>query len=247
MKYNLNNKNINCKWQYTDKAGTFEWKNPHSLNQLYFPVCNEAGMMASVTPSLNGDATTGQHTFLRKPLVIEDLHNTRSARNFWIYNKELGAYSLTGNSAKQMAKVFTSEDNVDLTVKGTFLSHTLIREDLTAGIKSEIISFSPVTDDMVEIMWVKITNISDNEISFIPTTALPVYGRSAENLRDHNHWTSLAHRMKLNEYGMLIKPAIKHDERGHKPNNTIYFVMAIGDNEEKPIGQFPTVAEWRRW
>lgn len=30
-------------------------------NQLYFPMCNEAGMKALVMPSLNGDATTGQN------------------------------------------------------------------------------------------------------------------------------------------------------------------------------------------
>ena len=234
----------NVKWVYTDDKGSFEWKNPHTLNQLYFPICNEAGIMGSVTPTLHGDATTGQHSFLRLPLVMTDLYNTRSARNFWVYSDRTGAYSLTGNSAKQLSELFTENEKNDVTIKGTFLAHTLIREDREAGIKSEIISFAPVTDDAVEIMWVKVTNISGEAIKLTPTTALPLYGRSADSQRDHNHWTSLAHRIEMNDYGLEVKPAIIHDERGHKPNNTIYFALAIGENKEKPVGQFPTVTEF---
>jgi cellobiose phosphorylase len=239
-----NNGAVNTKWVFTDEIGTFEWQNPCPMNQLYFPVCNEAGMMASVTPKLHGDATTGQHTFVRLPLVMEDLHNTRSARNFWIYNEALGAYSLTGNSAQQLARSFNAEDQVQTTIRGAFLAHTLIREDRAAGIKAEITIFCPVNDDKVEIIQVKITNLSTQTLSFVPTTGLSVYGRSADSVRDHNHWTSMSHRMELNEYGMLIKPAMHHDESGHKPNFTTYFVLAVGGNGEKPVGQFPTVAEF---
>lgn len=244
MRQNAAGRKINTEWIFTDDLGSFEWKNPHTMNQLYFPICNEAGMMASVTPKLHGDATTGQHTFLRLPLVIQDLHNTRSARNFWIYSEKLGAYSLTGNSAKQTAALFTADDRVDTTIKGTFLSHTLVREDREAGVRAEIVSFAPVTDDPVEILWVRIANLSGDTMKFTPTTALPIYGRSADSLRDHNHWTSLAHRMEMNDYGLAVKPAIIHDERGHRPNRTMYFVLAAGGDGEKPVGQFPTVSEF---
>lgn len=233
-----------AKWRFADELGSFEWSEPHNLNQLYFPVCNEAGMMGSVTPRLHGDATTGQHTFLRLPLVITDLHNTRSARNFWVYGDTLGPYSLTGQSARQLSDRFTGRDTAVTTVKGTFLAHTLEREDKAAGIRSEITSFAPVTEDTVELMRVRITNISSQPMRLTPTTALPIYGRSADSLRDHNHWTSLAHRVELNDYGLAVKPAINHDERGHKPNHTIYYVAAVGENGEKPVGQFPTAAEF---
>lgn len=235
---------INTKWKYIDEAGTFEWVNPHTMNQLYFPICNEAGMMSSVTPRLNGDAKTGQNTFLTLPVSIEDLHNNRSSRNFWICNKEMGAYSITGNSARQISETFTENDKIDMTIRGTFLAHTLIRKDPKAGITSEIITFCPVTDDTVELMWVKITNTGGNDISLTPTTAMPVFGRSADNIRDHRHATSLMHRMKLYEYGLSVKPTIHHDERGHEPNETLYFVLAAGGNGEKPVGQFPTVKEF---
>ena len=231
-------------WKFIDDFGTFEWENPHPVNQLYFPVCNEAGMMASVTPTLHGDATTGQHTFVRLPLVMEDLHNTRSARNFWIYNEELGAYSLTGNSSRQIADSYDDKKPVKVTVKGTFLAQTLIREDQKAGIRSEIEIFSPVTDDKIEILRFKITNLSEKPVSFVPTSGFPVYGRSAENLRDHNHWTSLSHRIELNEYGIQVKPEMHHDEGGHRPNYTSYFVLAVGGDGQKPVGQFPIVNEF---
>lgn len=244
MEYNSYISNVNSSWRYIDGDGTFEWKNPHSINQLYFPLCNEAGMMSAVTPNLNGTATTGQNSFLMRPVTLEDLHNNLSARNFWIYNEELGAYSLTGNSAAQKSKLFTDENTVDTTIRGTFLAHTLVRVDPKAGIKSEITGFCPVTGDKVEIMWVKVTNVSDKAISFTPTTAIPIYARSAENLRDHNHWTSLAHRMQLYDWGLSIKPEILHDERGHKPNHSIYYTMAFRENGELPVGQFPTVAEF---
>lgn len=240
----VSGKKICSNWKFTDEQGSFEWKNPHTLNQLYFPICNEAGFMGSVTPTLHGDATSGQHSFLRLPITLEDLHNTKSERNFWIYSKKFGAYSLTGNSAKQKATLFTADDNLDIIIKGTFLAHTVIRNDHKLGINSEIVSFAPVSDDKIEILKFKITNNSDEVLSFTPTSSMPLYCRSADNLRDHRHWTSLALRMKLTDYGIIVKPVIHHDERGHKPNNTNYFVFAFGSNDEKPIGKFPTVAEF---
>lgn len=237
-----NTKVKNTNWVFTDEFGTFEWKNPHTLNQLYFPICNEAGMLSCVTPRLNGDAKTDLNSFLLLPVSVEDLHNNRSARNFWIYNDDIGAYSLSGNSAKQIAIVFN--DNVDTTIRGTFLAHTLIREDQKVGIRSEITSFCPATDDTVELMRVRITNTSNQSIAITPTTAIPIFGRSADNIRDHKHATSLMHRMQLYDCGVSVKPTMHHDERGHEPNETLYFALAVTGDGEGPCGQFPTVAEF---
>jgi cellobiose phosphorylase len=234
----------NKTWIFTDDLGSFEWINPHTQNQLYFPICNEAGFMGSLTPNLHGDSTTGQHTFIRLPLVLEDVHNTKSARNFWIYNDRTGPYSLTGNSARQRACSFSCENKVKMTIRGTFLAHTVIREDAENGITSEITSFSPIDRDKIGIHKFQITNTSDMPLCFTPTTAMPLYCRSADSIRDHRHWTSLALRMKLFDDGLSIKPEIHHDERGHQPNHTTYFVVAFSESGEKPLGQFPTVAEF---
>ena len=41
-------------------------------------------MMSCVTPTLHGDVKTGQNSFLMAPVSVEDLHNSRAARNFWV-------------------------------------------------------------------------------------------------------------------------------------------------------------------
>ena len=82
------------KWNFIDKKGTFVCENAREVNQLYFPICNEAGMKASVTPCLNGDAKKNQNEFLYLPVSVEDLHNNRSGRNFWVYTKEQGAIEI---------------------------------------------------------------------------------------------------------------------------------------------------------
>ena len=231
-------------WKFTDDLGSFEWRNPLPLNELYFPICNEAGMMASVTPRLHGDATTGWHSFLRRPMVMEDIHNSRSARNVWIFNESLGAYSLTGCSARQLADSNHPDHRVDTVIRSTFLAHTMERNDRRNGIRSEITIFSPIHDDKVEVIVVRITNTLDQEIEFTPTTSFPLYARSADNLRDHNHWTSLSHRIELNPNGLIVTPEMLHDEGGHRPNPHSYFVLAVGGDGQAPIGQFPTIREF---
>jgi len=231
-------------WKFIDDKGTFEWINPPGLHQLYFPLCNEAGIMSSITPTLGGDIKTSQHTFLLLPVSIEDIHNNRSTRNFWIWSNRTGAYSLTGNSAAQNARLFTDQDMVDLTVRGGFLWHQIQRDDHRFHIKTEITSFAPADFFTVEIMWVKVTNLSEKTLTFTPTSAVPIFGRSADNIRDHRHATSLMQRTTVIPEGMVVKPVIMHDERGHKRNTTSYFVAGFDDKGNKPQGQFPAVREF---
>lgn len=232
------------RWKFIDGIGTFEWKRPAPANELYFPICNEAGMMASITPHLHGDAATGWHTFLRRPLVMEDLHNTRSTRNFWLFVERLGPFSVTGRSARQLADSFGEDERIETTIRGTFLTHSLERVDSVHGVRACITSFCPVNDDKVEIHHIQITNIGEQDLELVPTTSFPIYGRSADNLRDHNHWTSLSHRVQLNSYGLVVTPEMQHDEAGHRPNHSSYFVLAIAGDGELPVGQFPTIRDF---
>jgi len=235
----------NCDtWNFIDDQGTFEWLNPPGVHQLYFPLCNEAGIMSSITPTLGGDIKTSQHTFLLLPVSIEDIHNNRSSRNFWIWSDRTGPYSLTGNSAVQNSHLFTDQNNVDLTVRGGLLWHQIRRKDHTFHINTEITNFVPVDSFTVEIMWVKITNHSQKILRFTPTSAVPIFGRSADNIRDHRHATSLMQRTTVIPEGVIVKPVIMHDERGHKRNTTSYFVTGFDDKGNTPIGQFPTVREF---
>ncbi|MFC2088183.1 GH36-type glycosyl hydrolase domain-containing protein [Calditrichota bacterium] len=93
-------------------------------------------------------------------------------------------------------------------------------------------------------MHVKIANLSEESLQFIPTSAIPIFGRSAENIRDHRHATSLIQRMRLIPEGIIVKPVIIHDERGHKENNVSYFVAGFDGEGDRPTGQFPTVREF---
>lgn len=79
-------------WNFINENGEFELENPQRNSYLYFPIANEAGLMSSITPTLNGDIKSGQNTFLLLPVSAEDLHNTRSSRNFWINIKGYGPW-----------------------------------------------------------------------------------------------------------------------------------------------------------
>ena len=171
-------------WHFIDDAGTFILQNPHKTNYLYFPLVNEAGMVSVVTPLLHGDVKTGQNTFATAPVSVEDLHNTRSARNFWVYVHGVGPWSATGNSASQVAQTFTG-DTESVTLEAGFLWQRITRENACLGLRAEITVIVPPSADAVELMQVTLTNTGDAPITLTPTAAIPLYGRSADNLRDH--------------------------------------------------------------
>jgi len=214
-------------WHFVDETGTFILKNPHRTSYLYFPLVNEAGLMSAITPLLHGDIKTSQNTFLMPPVSVEDLHNSRSARNFWIYAESVGPWSATGNSAAQKARNFVDDDAEQVRLEAGFLWHKVIRENLQIGLRSDITNFVPTSDDQVELMKVTLTNISGSPLKITPTAAIPLYGRSADNLRDHRHVTSLLHRIHTHTYGVLVRPALSFDERGHVPNSVTYGVLGF--------------------
>lgn len=233
------------KWCFQSETGTFQLNNPDKTSYLYFPLANEAGMMSSVTPSLSGDAKTGQSSFLLAPVSAEDLHNNRSARNFWLYVGDYGPWSVSGNSALQKSSNFSGTDDGDHSrIEAGFLWHRLIRENVGLGIRVETTGFVPVTNDTVELMRVTITNISQNVIHICPTAAIPVFGRSADNLRDHRHVSSLFHRIQTTSFGVEVKPTLQFDERGHKINQTLYTVLGADENGIAPVGFFPVMEEF---
>jgi cellobiose phosphorylase len=231
-------------WHFLGEEGDFYLENPQNSNYLYFPLANEAGLMSSITPLLGGDIKTSQNTFLMAPVSSEDLHNSRSARNFWFYLEGFGAWSASGNSSPQMANQFVREEEEKVRLECGFLWHRVIRENKRIGIRTEMTSFVPATQDKVELLKVKITNIGKKDIKITPTSAIPVYGRSADNVRDHRHVTSLLHRIKTVEYGVEVKPALSFDERGHKVNSVCYGVLGAEGNGTPPVGFFPVVEEF---
>ena len=93
------------------------------------------------------------------------------------------------------------------------LWHKLTRINGEAGLQAEVTSFVPVTDDPIELMKVKLTNVGEQTLKLTPTAAIPLYGRSADDLRDHRHVTSLLHRIFVHRKGIEVQPALSFDER----------------------------------
>ena len=230
-------------YTFTDRKGSFKMKNPERNSYGYFPLANEAGVMSSVTPLLNGDCKMGQNTFLLTPVSSEDLHNNKSSRNFWVYVEGKGAWSATGVSAMAQAKLF-AEDKEETTLEAGVMRHKMTRVSKELGVQSEVTSFVPATKDTVELMKVTITNISEEAIQISPTAAIPLYARSADNLRDHRHVTALLHRIATTNHSVLVNPTLTFDERGHKKNTVVYGVSGAGENGEKPVGFFPIVEDY---
>jgi cellobiose phosphorylase len=230
--------------EYIGKNGVFRLYNPANIHELYFPLCNESGLMSCITPILHGDAKIDQDHFITQPVTVEDLHNTKSARNFWLNIKGKGPFSATGNSALQNSRYFTDRDKSERIVEAGPLWHKLIYKDPDYKILCETINFVPSNEDQVEIMHVSITNQDDQEIVFTPTSSIPLYCRSAENIRDHRHVTSLINRLERLEAGVTVKPLILFDERGHKYNDFIYYSLGTEGDGTLPSGAFPSVHDF---
>lgn len=227
-------------WQFTDSQGTFKLPNPHRNSYLYFPLVNEAGMMSSVTPTLNGDAKTGQNTFLLLPASVEDLHNSRSTRNFWLRINATQVWSATGSSAEQTTRSLSPSDD-EVTLTAGFLWQSIERKHPHIHLRAEVTNFVPVGSDRVELMRVTLKNTGDQPLKFTPTAAIPIYGRSADNLRDHRHVTSLLHRTSCHHKGVLVRPTLSFDERGHTLNQMTYAVLGVESDGTAPVGFFADV------
>lgn len=231
-------------WNFTGKDETFEAQQPDHLSRLYFPLCNEAGLLSAITPTLHGDIKTDQNHFLTLPVSTEDLHNTRSARNFWVYLEGKDPWSTTGSSATAQLARARSKEAEKCRLEAGALWHKVTRENRSVGLRAETLSFIPSGPHTVEIMQVTLTNISRKPIRLTPTTAVPIFGRSAENLRDHRHVTSLLHRINLHPHGVLVTPTMSFDERGHQLNTITSAVVGAEEDGTAPLGSFPTVASF---
>jgi len=229
-------------WQFCDDNGSFQLDAPHTSSYLYFPLMNESGLVSVVSPTLHGDIKTNQNTFLTLPVSVEDLHTSRSARNFWVNVKGFGAWSVTGNSASQIAQRYVDTETAK--VQAGFLWHTIERTNTTLGLHAEVTNFVPANDDQVELMRVTLMNVGDQTLTITPTAAIPIYGRSADNLRDHRHVTSLLHRTRTQRYGVMVKPTLSFDERGHQPNNVTYVVLGVEEEGNPPSEFFPIVDDF---
>ena len=218
--------------EFLNALGDFVLQDADAAPEMVFPLVNAARMMSSITPRLAGDCKTGQNTFLLAPASAETLHESRAGRNFWLTPAEGTPWSAAGTSALQQAQRFESKETAR--VYGGLLWQETERVSRSLGLKARVLSFVPADGQTVELMRVLVENTGKTALTLTPTAAIPLYGRSADNIRDHRHVTSLLHRLTVTDCGVRLAPAMTFDERGHKPGKTVYTVCALQDDGQSP-------------
>ena len=220
----------------------FTLNSPDNYTYLYFPVAGEQGIKSSVTPNFGGDSKLDQNAFILEPVSSENLHNNKSTRNFWCHVENTGMWSAAGASAEAEYDKATERQD-QCRIHAGFMWQTVTRSSQKYQLRSEVTSFVPLTHN-VEIMHIMIENQSEHMQKIVPTAAIPIYGRSADNIRDHRHVTSLLHQISTTKYGVEVKPKLSFDERGHQRNKITYFVYGISGTGEEPQSFFPVVEDF---
>ncbi|MDD3340047.1 MAG: cellobiose phosphorylase [Lachnospiraceae bacterium] len=223
--------------------GTFELKNADRQNYLYLPLTNASGIMDCITPDGHGDSKLGQNEFLMEPVSCEDLHESMRNRNIWCKVDGQLPWSVWGTSAGQQGKRFTGDEE-DMTLEIGRLWQKATRVQKETGLQVSVLNFCPPTNERVEIMQVTMKNTGTKRLTVQPVAAIPIYGRSADNLRDHRHVTSLLNRIRTTKDGVEVIPALSFDERGHQENHRVYGVYGSGSNGEKPEGFYPILQDF---
>ncbi len=227
---------------FTGDDGTFSIIQPENYSYLYFPVAGEQGVKSSLTPNLGGDIKISQNAFLMEPVSVENLHNNRSGRNFWCIMPDGGYWSAAGASAQQESRKFTNDQDESVLTAG-LMWQTVVRKPSQYSLEAEVTSFAPISYP-VEIMRVTLRNTGSTEQKLTPVAVIPIFGRSADNIRDHRHVTSLLHRIWTTQDGVCVKPTLSFDERGHQKNEWIYFVCGTDGNGRKPAGFYPVTEDF---
>lgn len=221
-------------WKFSNENdGSFYVEDANHLPVLYFPLMNSKGMKSFVTPHLKGDVCKDFNHYLTTPTVTEEIHRTLSSRNFWLKVDDLKPWSATGQSVFQKTSHWNGAiDSYSVSAKiGSFT--TKRRQEIT-GLETEITTIIPEGNDFIELLKIRVVNTGNKPRKINPYYAIPLYGRSADNFRDHRQVTTMFQENYIEPYGVRIKPRIKHDESCHSINHTNYSVLAFDENGAKP-------------
>ena len=235
MQTELQGKTQHITFEYSDEI--FMLNHPDNYTYLYFPAAGEQGIKSSLTPAFAGDSKLDQNTFILEPVSSENLHNNKSSRNFWCCVGDTGAWSATGVSAEAEFAKYTARQD-ECCMEAGFMWQTVTRKSSVYQLKATVTSFVPA-DKNVEILHVVIENTAEYTQKLTPIAAVPIYGRSADNIRDHRHVTSLLHQISVTEQGVEVRPKLSFDERGHQMNQMTYFIYGVSGTGELPEEFFP--------
>lgn len=230
-------------YEFTDRFGSFRMTKPERSSYLYFPLAGDSGMKSCVTPLLGGDSKLDQNTFFLPPVSAEDLHNQRACRNFWCVLDGRSVWSAVGVSAE--AELLRDTPLEEQTVlEAGLMWHQITRTSPKYNVRAKVTSFVPCDEVPMEVLSVSVCNTGAQSLTVQPIAAIPVYARSADNVRDHRHVTSLLHRMAVVNGGVEVTPTMTFDERGHKENTKTYFVYGLDAQGRTSREACCTVAEF---
>lgn len=226
-------------WVFSDSkssasAGGFTALGAEGVSRLYFPLANEAGMLSWVSPALQGGPAAGHNEYLGVPLTAEDLPHTLIHRGFWMVEPGRDPFAL---SVIARAGAGPSDGVVEAG-PGWF---SLLRKDRGGRFTVRATLWCPAdVDEKVELMQVEVTNTSRRKLDFNAYAAIPLFARSADNVRDHRHVTALLNRVHVSAHGVTVCPTMSFDERGHRENRIRYSALALGAGGSAPEGIWAT-------
>jgi len=182
-----------------------------------------------LTPTFKGDLKRSQNQFHMPPVVTEDLVQTKYSRNIWVIPKGGDPWSATGVSAdSQLREMKGQADSLWLNVvPGSF---SVTRNHFNLALRATVTMFVPSDPVTCEVMIVELENLSDQSMTVDVVPAIPLYARSADNLRDHRQVTTLLNRIVAIPGGHAVKPTMSFDERGHRLNHSYYSVQQFDEN-----------------
>lgn len=217
-------------YKYLKDAVSFTSANARSLRTIYAPLCGPASdhLKSSITPFLSGDIKIDKFRYFTKPVSTEDLR--QDVRNFFVKVEGKGIFSLSDQ-----------HDEIQSHVEIGQLWHKLVVSNKPLGVQLEALNFIPVCGENVELMRVRVTNISNQTLKVIPTSSIPVFARALANKHDHEHVTSLLHRIEQMSQGVVVVPTMRFNEEGHTLNETAYYVFGFDDQGQSPCATFATV------
>jgi len=210
-------------------------RNANRINRLYFPLFNMQGFMSAITPELKGDIKTGQNTFLLEPQVSENILQTKNSRNFWIKTDSNIVWSVPGVSAEELAKKAKNKNAGNTNVVASPGAFRIERENKALKIKATIDVFVP-DNSPLEVSIITLKNTGDKPLNITATGAIPLYGRSADNLRDHRQVTTLLNKIEKNDQGIILTPTMSFDERGHKTGEVSYSAHGFSEDNKTLSG-----------
>ncbi len=229
-------------WNFCDvkeeqtPTGVFTSRGSSAADRLYYPLFNEAGMLSWVTPRLQGGPMTSHNEYLGFPLTAEDLPHHLAHRGFWLAEKGREPFAL-GICARTLLPGEGHDEEI-AAGPGWF---SLSKKDPEGRFTVRATLWCPADlKEKVELFRIEVANHTRKSLRLIPYAAIPVFARSADNVRDHRHVSALLHRVQLSAFGVDACPTMTFDERGHKLNQMHYAVQALGPRGAQPEGLWPT-------